>query len=232
MTPEEIRERRRNPTGYFYYRDRYSYHPSGELTLHVSSSTGSGGFASFRDSRRGPLERRIADVIRCLLQGALDIKRRRQEAAAVAERQHQERRREEQIRKMREAHAHLISRLEAEAGAWERAQRLRRYLRAAQRTLAAGERIDALLEGESIDLLALGEAFANQLDPLHPTARTVALFDKEDPYATAARYESDETKLRRFVARALGGDWRHAPKLGELERRPELSPGERLVSDE
>ena len=126
LTPEEVRERRRNPTGYFYYRDRYSYHPSGELTLHVSASSGSGGFASFRDTKRGPLERRIADIIRCLLQGALDIKRLRKEAAEAAERQRQEELRKERIRKTREAHARLISRLEAEAGAWERAQRLRR----------------------------------------------------------------------------------------------------------
>lgn len=75
---KEVRERRRNPTGYFYYRDCYSYHPSGEFTLHVSASSGSGGFASFRDTKRGPLER-IADIIRCSLQGALDIKRRRKE---------------------------------------------------------------------------------------------------------------------------------------------------------
>jgi len=27
VTPEEVRERRRNPTGYFYYRDRYSITP-------------------------------------------------------------------------------------------------------------------------------------------------------------------------------------------------------------
>jgi hypothetical protein len=46
------------------------------------------------------------------------------------------------------------------------------------------------------------------------------------------KYASDETELRRFVARVLGGDWRHAPKRGELERRSEQSPGERLLSDE
>ena len=38
------------------------------------------------------------------------------------------------LQKTCEAHARLIARFEAEAGAWERAQRLRRYLRAARRT--------------------------------------------------------------------------------------------------
>lgn len=212
LTPEEQRERRRNPNGYFYYRDRYSYHPSGELTLHVSSSTGSGGFASFRDTQRSPLEKRISDIIRCLLQGALDIKQRRKEAAEAAERERQEELRRERIRKTREAHGRLIARLEAEAGAWERAQRLRRYLRAARRALAPGERVEALLESERVDLLALGEDFANQLDPLHASLRKVPFFDGKDPYATGLTYESDETKLQKFMARILGGDWRAAPK--------------------
>ena len=53
LTAAEQRERRVNPTGYFYYADRYSYHPSGDLTLHVSTSDGRGsGFASFSDSKR------------------------------------------------------------------------------------------------------------------------------------------------------------------------------------
>jgi len=232
LTPEEVRERRRNPTGYSYYRDRYSYFPSGELTLHVSASSGSGGFASFRDTKRSPLERRIADIIRCLLQGALDIKRRRKEAAEAAESQRQEELRKERIRKIRVEHAQLISRLKAEAGTWGRAQRLRRYLRATRRTLAAGERIDALLEGQSVDLLALGEAFADQLDPLHAAPRKVPFFDKNDPYATNLTYVGDEAKFRQFVARALGGDWRHAPKRDALEPTRKQSPGERLFYDE
>jgi hypothetical protein len=138
LTPEELRERRRNPNGYFYYGDRWRFHPSGELTLHVSRSTGSGGFASFRDSKRSPLEKKISDIARCLLKGALDIKERRKEAAEAAERQRQEDLQRERIRKTREAHARLIARLEAEAGAWEPAQRLRRYLRAARPGACAG----------------------------------------------------------------------------------------------
>lgn len=213
LTPEEQRERRRNPNGYFYYRDRYTYHPSGELTLHVSTSTGSGGFASFRDTKRNPLETRITDIVRCLLQGALDIKERCKAAAEAAERRRQDEERRERIRKTREAHAHLISRLEAEAGAWGRAQRLRRYLRAARRALSPGARLNVVLEGASVDLLALGEAFADQLDPLHPSLRAREFFDKTDPYASGERYESDETKVHKFITRVLGGDWPHVPKM-------------------
>lgn len=166
LSVEEQREQRRNPNS-FWYRDRYSYHPSGELTLHVSTSAGRGsGSASFRDSKRKPLEAKISSIIRCLLKEPLDIKERRREAAEAAERQRQEEQRRERMRKTREEHARLISRLEAEAGAWEKAQRLRRYMRAARRALSPGAQIEATLEGESIDLLALGETFANQLDPL------------------------------------------------------------------
>lgn len=221
LTTEEQREQRRNPNA-FWFRERYSYHPSSELTLHISTSPGrGGGSAAFRDSKRMPLEVKISSILRCLLKESLDIKDRRREAAEAAERQRQEEQRRERIRKSREAHAHLIAGLEAESGAWERAQRLRRYVRAARRALSPGARIEAKLEGEPIDLLALGETFANQLDPLHPAQRGGPLFDGKDPYATGFTYESDDAKLRNFVARVLGGKWRHAPK--RLAAEPDAS---------
>jgi hypothetical protein len=80
-----------------------------------------------------------------------------------------------------------------------------------------GERIEALLDGQSVDLLAFGEDFANQLDPLHASLRRVPFFDGKDPYATGLTYESDQTKLQNFVARILGGDWRGAPKRVALD---------------
>jgi hypothetical protein len=80
------------------------------------------------------------------------------------------------------------------------------------RALAPGEHIEALLDGESVDLLVFGEDFANQLDQLHASLRGVPFFDGKDPYATGLAYESDQTKLQSFVARILGGDWRGAPK--------------------
>lgn len=222
LTAAEQRERRRNPSGYIFYADRYSYHPTAELTLHVSRSNGRGsGFAAFRDSKRKPLEVKISYVVRCLLDEAFDIKERRRAAAEAAERQRREDERRERIRKTREAHAYLISTLEAQVGAWERAQRLRRYLRAARRTLAPGERIEAMLEGAPVDLLALGESFADQLDPLHASLRTGMFFDETDPYANGVRYDSDEAKVRKFTMRALGGDWRHAPKTMASEQSPE-----------
>jgi hypothetical protein len=98
LTAEEQRERRRNPNS-FYYRDRYQYHPSGELTLHVSRTTGSGGFASFRDTKRSPLECRLSDIVQAMSQGAVAIKQRRQEDAEAAERQRQEEIRRERIRR-------------------------------------------------------------------------------------------------------------------------------------
>ena len=221
LTAAEQREQRRNPNA-FWFRDRYSYHPSGELTLHISTSPGrGGGSVACRDSKRMPLEVKISSILRCLLKESIDIKERRKEAAEAAERQRQEEQRRERIRKTREAHAHLISGLEAEAGTWERAQRLRRYIRAARRAHLPAARIEAKLEGESIDLLALGETFANQLDPLHPAQRGSPLFDGKDPYATGLAFESDDAKLRNFVARVLGGKWRHAPK--RLATEPDAS---------
>ena len=129
---------------------------------------------------------------------------------------------------MREAYVHLISRLETEAGAWGRAQRLRRYLRAARTATGSGARIDALLQGESVDLLALGEEFANQLDPLHPSERTLPLFDNTDPYGGGFGYQSDEAKLHTLAPRVLGGDWRNARKLISQTQDPDELPDEEL----
>ncbi len=100
--------------------------------------------------------------------------------SSAAERERQESVRLERLRRTREAHASVIRRLEAEAGAWERAKRLHRYLRAARRALRPGEGIEADLEGKAVDILALGERFADQLDPLHPSVRSTSLFDGKD----------------------------------------------------
>jgi hypothetical protein len=124
-----------------------------------------------------------------------------------------------------------IARLEAESGAWERAQRLRRYLRAARRTLAPADRIEAMLDGQRVDLLALGEQFADQLDPLHPAERAEKFFNRKDPYATGLTYESDEAKLKNFVARVLGGDWRQGAKRPKGSPEAPLSPEAVLFSD-
>lgn len=176
-------------TGYFYIADRYSYQGSGEIILHVSVSIGGRGFVSFRDTKSHPLETRISDI-RSLLRGALDIKAERKAAEGAAERRRREEGRQERIRKMREAHVSVISRLESEAGAWERAQRLRRYLRAARRSLLPAGCLQVVLEGDTVDLFELRQAFADQLDPLHPSPRTGIFFDESDPYATGVRYET------------------------------------------
>lgn len=220
LTPEEQKEQRKNPS-MFYYRDRYRYVPSGELTLRVSRTSGSGGFTSFRDTKRRPLERRIADVVRDLLQGALDIKRERKEAEEAAERRRNEELRQQRVREAREAHRLLIARLEAEAGAWERAQRLRRYLRAARRSLPAGARLEVSLQDTRVDLLSFGEEFANQLDPLHPAVRAGFLLNRDDPYGIGVTYGSDETKLQKFVSRLLGGAWAHTRKHREASEKSE-----------
>ena len=63
----------------------------------------------------------------------------------------------------------LIHELERQAGAWSRAQLLRRYLRAARaHSAATGFKVD--LQGTPVDFLAWAEHYVNQLDPLHPAA--------------------------------------------------------------
>jgi hypothetical protein len=65
----------------------------------------------------------------------------------------------------------LIAKLERQAGAWVRAQLLRRYLRAARRRLPDGERIEASFRGQSIDFLDWATEYVEQLDPLSSQPR-------------------------------------------------------------
>lgn len=212
LTLDEVKEQRCNPRT-FYYRNRYSYAASGELTVHVSgTSEVRYAFATLRDTARKPLELRISDVIRSLLQGALDIKIRRK-AAAEEEKQRRVRELEQEtIRRTRDAYRQVLAKVEAEAGAWERAQRLRRYIRAARRTLPKGTEITATVEGKSVDVLSCASEFADQIDPLSPVPRMGLILNPDDPLAVGETYRSEESQLCRFVARLLGGNWSLAAK--------------------
>jgi hypothetical protein len=218
LTAEEENERRKNK--YFYRRDRYRYMPTGELTVQIRKTVKGYDIATFRDSKRSPLEARIGDIVRSLLRTSVDIKARRKEEAQAAERERLERIRQEQIQETREAYRKLVSQFEADAGAWERAQRLRRYLRAARRALGPGSHIRASIKDEKIDLLELGAAFANQLDPLHPESRTPNLFNQRDVYGTGVSYASDDSNLRSFLSRILGGDWSKTAKYFSKKAEP------------
>lgn len=114
----------------------------------------------------------------------------------------------------RAENAKRIAALEAQAGAWHRAQYLRRYLRAARR---AGDSQPAATDVSptSIDFLAWAEQYVNQLDPLHPEHR-----DPDFGYARDFHYGADEKRFSEELQRLLGHSWESASKRGPARGGP------------
>lgn len=167
--------------------------------------------ATFRDLVRKPLEARVSEILRTLLDVALVMKKDRAAAEARARARRAAEIAAEQLRKSREAHLAVIAKLESEAGAWERARRLRRYLRAARRALPADRVFRMEVDGEAVDIFALGERFADQIDPLSPVPRDPKLEPDKSPYGYSS-YSDDEAALRKHLSRLLGRNWVHSQK--------------------
>lgn len=186
---------------------RFDYAPSGELRLHVIEPGHSYTDRVFKDSKRHPLETQASTILHGLLDLALARQRHREEQRlrAIAEREAERQR--EIDRQRRAANAKLIHTLEAQAGAWARAQFLRRYLRAARRSL--GDRtLTANLQGANIDFLAWAERYVDQLDPLHPEPRDPDVAHEHDFH-----YGAEEKRFTDELQRLLGHSWEKAWKL-------------------
>jgi hypothetical protein len=107
----------------------------------------------------------------------------------------------------RAANVKLIEELERQAGAWHRARYLRRYLRAARRTL--GDRSFTVdLQGQPIDVIRWAEHYVHQLDPLHPEPR-----DPELAHERSWQYSSEEKRVTEELQRLFGHTWEDATKL-------------------
>jgi hypothetical protein len=136
---------------------------------------------------------------------------RLQEVDEEREREQLERERQERLRKelaeRREANLKFICELERQAGAWHRAQFLRRYVRAARRALGA-ESITLDLDGKPIDFLAWAEHYVDQLDPLSATDHDTDLTPERSYYS-----DSDRDRLQGELRRLSGHTWDRALKL-------------------
>jgi len=131
-------------------------------------------------------------------------------AREARERAEQQRLRQE-LAARREAHQALIGELERQAGAWSRAQLLRRYLRAARRSL--GDRTFTLdLQGTPTDFLAWAEHYVNQLDPLHAEPHDPDLMH-ETPHPNYYGNPKDRDRFEKELVRLAGHTWERASKL-------------------
>jgi hypothetical protein len=136
---------------------------------------------------------------------------RMQEVDEQRERERLEEERQERLRKefaeRREANVKFIYELARQAGAWHRAQFLRRYVRAARRALGA-ESITLDLKGQPTDFLAWAEHYIDQLDPLSATDHDSDLTPERTYYS-----DSDRDRLQGELRRLSGHTWDRASKL-------------------
>lgn len=205
MTESEKADKK---AGRYVWAPRFDYTPSGELRLHATEPDYTYRTQTWKDTARRPLETQLPKILHGLLTIALERKQHREEERLrkLAEREAEQQR--ELVRRHRAANTRLIHTLESQAGAWARAQFLRRYLRAARRSL--GERtITADLQGQSIDFLAWAECYVNQLDPLHAEPR-----NPDCAHEHSWQYNSEEKRFTEELQRLLGHGWEHAAKLG------------------
>ena len=129
-----------------------------------------------------------------------------QRAREEREREEQERRRQA-LAERREANQKLIWELEHQAGAWHRAQFLRRYVRAARRRLGT-ETITVNLQGQPMDFIAWAEHYVDQLDPLSATDHDPDLMPERSYYS-----DNDRDRLQGELRRLSGHTWERAMKL-------------------
>ena len=203
MTEQEKADKK---AGRYVWMPSFDYAPSGELRLHATEPGHRYTDKVWKDTRRQPLEAQVSRILHGLLRIALDRKQHREEQRLqkLAEREAEHQR--ELVRQRRAANQTLIHTLETQAGAWARAQFLRRYLRAARRALGA-RTLTVDLQGQTIDFLAWAERYVNQLDPLHPDPRD-PVFARERSF----QYNEDEKRFTEELQRLLGHTWEHAAK--------------------
>jgi len=107
----------------------------------------------------------------------------------------------------REANQKLIHELERQAGAWNRAQLLRRYLRAAKRALSA-DGYFVKVDDRELEFFSWAEHYINQLDPLHPEPR-----DSDLAHERTFQYGADEKRMGEEQQRLSGHAWEDTLKL-------------------
>ena len=204
-TDTEIADKK---AGRYVWAPRFDFEPSGELRLHLFDADSRLERKTWKNTKAHPLETQGNKVLHGLLDRALQIKRDREERRLrdIAWREHE--RKEALARQRRAAHAQLIAALEIQAGAWHRAQFLRRYLHAARRALG-DDTFNVDLQGERIDFLTWAEHYVNQLDPLHPEAR-----DPDFAHERTFQYGADEKHLQEELHRLSGHAWDSSLKLG------------------
>jgi len=164
-TPAEKRARERyyhrsswEPSVTYPVIPRFDFHPSGQLTI----TAGAWPSRNWRDTEKRPPEKRLGNVVAGIISLAAEIKTRQEEEAREKEERRRAEERYETLVNRFEAEQARFKELEADAGNWERASRLRAYADAVERNALANGGVAPELNS----WLAWTRAKADWLDPL------------------------------------------------------------------
>lgn len=163
-TEEELSRRRR---GLYVYSRSYDYVSTGELTLKVEPSYGTGLQSTWRDTRHSPVDRRLGEVMVSLRQHAAWRKAEREKAKLREERLQLELQRRAELRARVEAERRAVEKLEEQVANWRRAEQIRDYVAAAERYAGASP------TREQAEWAEWARAYADRLDPLRPSPHSV-----------------------------------------------------------
>lgn len=163
-TEEEQSRRRR---GLYVYSRAYDYVPTGELTLKIEPSYGTGLQSTWRDTRHSAFEQRLGEVMVSLRQHAALRKAERDKAKERQERSQLELQRRAELRARVEAERRAVERLEEQAADWRRAEQIRAYVAATERCAGASP------TREQAEWAEWARAYADRLDPLRPSPHSV-----------------------------------------------------------
>ena len=158
------------------------------------------------------IETKIPQILAELRETAAQVRDKRLKHEEEERQRRELERLEAELAQRREANQKLVADLERQAGAWHRAQYLRRYLRAARRALGNDTWI-VDVQGEPTDLLAWTEHYIDQLDPLTPTPRDPDLQESRQPYY----YGREDTRTKEALLRLAGAAWGSSCKLAAAE---------------
>jgi hypothetical protein len=135
-----------------------------------------------------------------ILNGLVDLAIEAKVARQEHEQRERERREKERLANLRRQRADrerkLIAELERQFGAWLRAKWLRRYVRAARRTLTDASSWMVNVGDDELDFLGWADGYIAQLDPLNPAPRNPDLHDASYIYRPE---ELDKNAIARLL---------------------------------
>jgi len=164
-TPKELAEQVKYPN--LTRIPKWDYFPCGDFTCEVMNDNGSTTLDTWTDGKERRIEEMLPEIVRGIFKVADTARARWKREREDQRRQMEEAQQRYEAEQRRKVEQARVDELIREAERWELSRRIRRYLRAVERT--ALERHGRIDQGSEMDRwLDWGHAAADRYDPLTP----------------------------------------------------------------